>query len=260
MSDGLASNDPLLQQGAAQCLADLEPGPQSAGLLLPKIMDRIGEDDPQVRQSALEALEALVGKAGAGRILSGALENERTRPFAVAAAARLGPRAAQSLPALKAVLSDARPDLRKQAALAISAIGPGAAEATSALVDALDDQDAAVQRAAATALGSIGPAAKSAAAPLQALIAKDNAATDLAAACALASIAPGDARSAQLAMPVLIAGVDADRAVSRRAAAEALGKFGAAASSGLPALQYAAEDPDPGVRSAARDAIAQIGK
>ena len=103
-------------------------------------------------------------------------------------------------------------------------------------------------------------AAKSAAAPLQALIAKDNAATDLAAACALASIAPGDARSAQLALPVLIAGVDADRAESRRAAAEALGKFGAAAASGLPALRYAAEDPDPGVRSAARDAIAQVEK
>ena len=66
-------------------------------------------------------------------------------------------------PALADVLAgSARPEVRREAALALGSIGPAAATATPALSNALGDGEVSVVAGAAYALGRIGPEAKSA--------------------------------------------------------------------------------------------------
>ena len=76
---------------------------------------------------------------------------------------QLGPKAADTAPALIAALKSPDVTVRQSAALALGTIGPEVApEAVPPLTTALADPDASVQQAAADALGKMGPAAASA--------------------------------------------------------------------------------------------------
>ncbi len=70
--------------------------------------------------------------------------------------AQIGPAA---IPALKTALTDADPQVRRQAARALGQMGPDAEPAVQELTQALSDADAPVRQAAVLALGKIGPAA-----------------------------------------------------------------------------------------------------
>src|SRR5436190_12259921 len=72
---------------------------------------------------------------------------------------RLGPKAADAVPALTKALRDRDLNVRSSAADALASIGPAAAPAVPALMEALKDSDSDMRRAAAAALGAIGPAA-----------------------------------------------------------------------------------------------------
>jgi HEAT repeat protein len=74
----------------------------------------------------------------------------------------LGPKAADTAPALKAALKNPNAAVRQSAALALGKIGPDVAEVIPALTSALGDTDHGVRRTAADALGQMGPAAQSA--------------------------------------------------------------------------------------------------
>lgn len=75
---------------------------------------------------------------------------------AASSLAQIGPAA---IPALKTALTDADPEVRRQAARALGQMGPEAEPAVPELTQALSDKEATVRLAAAQALGRIGPAA-----------------------------------------------------------------------------------------------------
>jgi CubicO group peptidase (beta-lactamase class C family) len=75
------------------------------------------------------------------------------------ALARLGPRAAPALPALKRLLAQAEPDVRWAALGTIAAIGPAASVAAADVEPLLRDESAAIRLAAADAVRRIRPPA-----------------------------------------------------------------------------------------------------
>jgi HEAT repeat protein len=186
------------------------------------------------------------------------------------------------IPALIRALEDEDPDMRVAAANALGEIGPEAMEAVPALVwAALEDEDRDVRSVAVWALGGIEPEvaisvlsrvledgdpdqvrtsailglrqSKGEAVPalIRALEDKDPD-MRIAAVEVLGWIGPEVAE----AVPVLIRVLedDADPRV-RESAAYELGYMGSEA---VPALTRALEDEDPGVRSAAAEALEQI--
>jgi HEAT repeat protein len=78
------------------------------------------------------------------------------------------------------------------------------------------------------------------------------------AAWSLSQIAPGDPGVAKTVIPQLVKDLQSNRGGGRREAAQALEKFGAAAEEAVSSLKYAADDPDPAVRSAAKKALQAI--
>jgi HEAT repeat protein len=95
------------------------------------------------------------------------LRTSSARDYTLLQLAKLGPRAAEAVPALIPLLSDRRPLDRYLAAEALGAIGPEAAPARPALAAALQDEEGVVRESAAWALETIGvpPATKAATAP-----------------------------------------------------------------------------------------------
>jgi len=76
---------------------------------------------------------------------------------------QLGPKAAETAPALIAALKSEDLVVRQNAAAALGHLGPDAAQAAvPALTEALGDPEESVRRFAADALGNLGPAAASA--------------------------------------------------------------------------------------------------
>jgi HEAT repeat protein len=85
----------------------------------------------------------------------------------------LGPKAAETAPALIAALKSENVGVRQNAAAALGHIGPDAAAvAVPALAEALDDPESSVQNAAAFSLGQYGPAASAAIPALEKMIAR----------------------------------------------------------------------------------------
>jgi HEAT repeat protein len=82
---------------------------------------------------------------------------------------QLGPKAAETAPALKAALKSPHAAVRSNAAMALARIGPAAENAVADLTAALADSEYNVRKAAADALGEIGPAAAAAIPALEAL-------------------------------------------------------------------------------------------
>ncbi|MCA9267735.1 MAG: HEAT repeat domain-containing protein, partial [Planctomycetales bacterium] len=257
LAAGMTSDDATVRQMASLCLSSLKLGPAQATQLLPQIMKVFGSDDPQRQLSAVDALEGLLAGADPSPLLATLLQAEATRPLGAAAAARIGAPAKGATAALAEALTDARPAVRRDTAVALASIGPDAAAAVDALQNTLaSDEDSDVQSAAAYALGRIGPAAQSAA---QALTdALGDSSTAAIAAWALANVAPSEAAVAQAAVPQLIKNLELNHATEREQAAHALALFGARAADARDALQYASEDPDRNVRAAATAALKAI--
>lgn len=93
----------------------------------------------------------------------------KTQNEAAAWVRQLGPKAAETVPALITALKSPEMSVRQNAAVALSQVGPDAAQAIPALTDALSDPEEPVRRSAADTLGSLGPAAASAIPALEAL-------------------------------------------------------------------------------------------
>jgi HEAT repeat protein len=193
------------------------------------------------------------------------------------------------LPALIAGLTDSDVEARRAAAEAIESLGKDAAPAAAALTQALDDSDLFVRWIAARTLGKLGAKTASGAIPALAQLLDDpdldvrvQAATvlgrfgDAAAATVpslLAAVSPdGDATLVATAIKSLVSiGKQKDEVMSalvrafsardariRRAAAEALGKFGPAARGHVDALRAHLDDPDLDVRKAMGDALLSV--
>jgi HEAT repeat protein len=158
------------------------------------------DPDPDTRRGAAFALSRIGRDAGpAVPALAEALKDEspRVRFEAAFALYKIGPGARDAVPALCAALKDEEPLVRMDAALALSEVGPDACDAIPALIEAIKDPDnrrravtfpQTIRGEAIIAVGRIGP----------------------------------DARDA---LPVLREALDDEDWITRRAAAEALGKI-----------------------------------
>ena len=186
--------------------------------------------------------------------LRGAPMTEQQR--AVAALGRIGAPAAEAL--IKLLGKDNPNSHRSRAATALAAIGPDAAPAADALIAALNeprkgDYHLHVRSNAARALGYIGARSDKVVAILTEMLRDRH--VRRGAAEALHLLAPSvNRRHMGLSVKALSRG----DWWSRRDAAVALGRMGAAASSAAPALGALAFDHDSAVRAAAAEALRKI--
>jgi HEAT repeat protein len=227
----------------------LEKGEQIA------IAYRPGQDDiDAIRREPLKALR------NAGWSFRHAVEDQLRLETAREGVARIfgkiGPAAADAVPALMNALADKNWRMRLAAARSLGQIGAKAEAALPVLVKALVDQGEPVRKAAAEALKRIDAnwASNSLAqSSIEALVErlKRTGEEGKVTLDAFAVIGPAS-------VPVLVAALVADDRVLREAAATALGRMGPGAQAAIPALVKAAQDSHGWVREAAAQALQKI--
>jgi len=314
VSEALSSNEPSARVSAALTLAQLGPvAKETEGALMQMLAK---ETDASVRAAALTALvkvsadprkavpllvaavkddsepirHAAINAIGGSRALrrpavlplAALLQdgNIAVRQRAAHALGRLGPDAAEALPAL---LSAARAaDGDPVFAEALAQIGPAAlpalltalkesdaensawilrtlrgfgAPAVPVLVEALQQPNPATRASAAAALGAMGRDASAAIRPLFSLATTGDAATQAAVLRALTALR---AEPAQL-KPTLREAMKSPAPELRKAAAAGLASLGETASIGVDGLLEMLGAPEPASRSAAVQALGQMG-
>lgn len=256
----IASDAPRFRKAAVSGLSDLA--------------DRLDEADRKALAVEFAELlddtdEAVGMSAGAGLVRLGGLAVDHLRQRlaepphrrqALGVLGAIGPAAKAAVPDLVAALADADEACSTEAAVALAAIGPDAAVAVPGLQKQLADGVPAGSRyTAAYALGRIGPAAKAALPRLLELSKSDDEIMATVAAWAALKIEPADAALIETAIPLLRRAIRGDRDMVRLEAAVALGDIGKAAATAIPILELVSEeDPLPGVRAAAAEAIRKI--
>lgn len=192
----LTSEDKETRRRAAYAIGQI--GRAAAKEAGPKLVALLDDQEPEVVWYAADALGRM-GEAARGAVkpLGAVLVDPSNREYpdirinAARALGRIGPAARETVPALQAAMQRGEPAYQVEAALALWKIS-GAAEAVPALAKSVQGADAAVAYSACRALAEIGR----------------------------------DARGAEPALVAALGNKDAD---VRRAAAQALGPFGAEA-------------------------------
>jgi HEAT repeat protein len=149
------------------------------------------------------------------------------------------------------ILRDENVETRFDAMVALNKVGAEARPVLPALIAALRDEDLRVRVLAARTMGRIGPEAKSAAAPLTELLGSPESVVRSSATTALKQIGSSS-------IPPLVKSLAGSTPRIRRAAALALGTFGAEARSATVELVKALTDESFAVRRAAAQALAAI--
>jgi HEAT repeat protein len=156
VAQSLADESPYVRWGAARVLSKIAP--QSAAKAVPALARALDDDNGDVRQTAVLALErygpAAKGAAAALARASGHKDASMRVP-AINALAAVGGDAKEITPFLVKALADTEADVREAAARALGKLGAIDAAATAALRKALSDPDVKVRQAASTAL--LGP-------------------------------------------------------------------------------------------------------
>jgi HEAT repeat protein len=254
----LSNEDPQVRSAAVRALVDFEG---HADIVGPALLALLKDADPTVVGNVLDAL-ASIGPKIVDRVAN-ALTNPDFRHYATRLLYRLGPKAAEAVPALVAALQEevANADdaaFRVEVQLALAAIGPEAAPAVVELTKSLSSDDSEIRGTACYALGKIGPDAAAAADELQ-RCQQDLAASErIPLLWALLKVRPGDEAIAKLAAPALIEALDHQDATVRAEAAGTLGGLGEYAQPALSRLKELCEDPDASVRDAAAQAVKQL--
>lgn len=184
------------------------------------------------------------------------------RPALIRAAAvvlgKIGPEAADAVPALLKQVNNEEAVIRREVLFALGKIGPTAKDAIPAALARVDDPDATVRYSAVYALGRIGPNA----APATERLLKELESEDYyyATCCAmsLVRIAPDNDKISPRVLPLLIGALKHDEPSVRAEAANTLGMLGPKAQQGLNALKNATYDQNSVVRQTVADAIAKI--
>jgi HEAT repeat protein len=226
-----------------------------------KVIELLGSDEPAIRESAAQVLEAF-GRQAAPAVekLIALLDDkdEMVRTQALETLRAIGPAARKAVPALAKRLSDMDAEVRAGAVRALRALGPHAAPAVPELIKALASDDLTLREGAVEALQAIGPASKDAVTELTKLLGAKvaNPAHHLPALRALAAIGP-DAKSAA---PALLQLLDDKDTELRLAVLDTLGSVGAATPEVVARLQLIAQrDSFSTIRAAAIRALGRIG-
>ena len=172
----------------------------------------------------------------------------------------LGPRARKAVPALRAALTDKRPQARICAAVALVHIDPSATDAIPVLMESLNHQDdeAFLVEGVPEALARLGPKAR-VAIPL--LIEQMKGSADTGVPKALVMIDP----NGEVCVPALIAALQNEDEDVARVAINCLGVLGPRARDAVPALtvavtrEYEAPSPAGNPQAAAAKALRRIG-
>jgi uncharacterized protein (TIGR02996 family) len=251
-----------LDEAAAQTLARLGYQPTDADL--PALLRVIEAQNTAMAFGAATLLARLGAAAVPGLTARLGAEPRQVRSCAARALADIGPPAAVALPALAALLTDPDEWVRQAAIAAVGKVG-APAEAARVLRPCFRDRQGGVRAAAVRLCRELGPASLPLLPEMLDLLATEEeysistelhrALGGLAAAApeAVAALrellrAPGPMRlqacfalaqsgpGAAAAVPELLALLDSDEEMARRAAAEALGRMGPAAAVAVPRL------------------------
>jgi HEAT repeat protein len=244
-----AVDDSARRAGAAAALASLDPPEVTA--LLPLVSDA----DPRVRVMAAQGLARVPRGPGGEDALAlrlheaiGGESDTAVRDALLRALGSVG--GAGSVPALRAIATDGATDPAERFA-AVRALGcTGAEAAMGPLVGLLADPAPEIQAAALQALGELGEAAASL--PVAARLSGTERDLRRTAAAALEKIATPEATARLIG-----ALADPDREI-RLAAVRTLGRI-ATPEAGAAVRRIAEEEPDPLVRAAAAEALADAG-
>jgi len=260
LKQGLDSDTPAFRKASISGLSDLaeftaEPARKE---LVGEFIGLLHDADVDVGTAAGAALVRLKGFAVDA--VRGTLADADSRLRGLEVLAAIGPDARAAVPELAALLSDADPLVRSEAAVALAAVGAEAAPAVPALAALLaDDAPAEVRYATAYALGRIGAAAKPAAPRLLELSQSADEIMATVATWATLKIDPEDGTLVEAAIPLLRKALRGQNEMARLEAAVALGDIGPRASSAIPILELVSEeDASRQVRAAAAEALSKV--
>jgi len=194
---------------------------QQAEHAFARLVKAAEEGDPRGWEAANQELQQL--GAAAMPVLIPALHSDKSlwREMAVTFLAQLGPEAAPAADDLAALLLDASPIIRVNAAAALSALEQPLPASIDALTELASHEDVHVRETAVSALGNAG-------------------------------------RSAETVLPVLAKCLADEEIRVRTSAAVAIGQFGQAAQEFVPKLRLLSGDEDPNVRNAVTTALELI--
>ncbi len=223
----------------------------------------LGDDDPLVRQTALESLaalgpESLTSISAIDKLLRHD-PSSQVRVTAAAALTELDPSGAQSVPLLAAMLRDPDSALRLCLVRALGDLGPKALAANDSLVAVIEqDEQYWIRSFAVQALSKVSPASKTVPILLEALKREQNRkATNVEGTIlqTLGQIGP----DAAPAVPVLVETYNSSTVEELRGSAMiALGGIGPRAHAALPTVLEAAKSTEFFVRGNAIEALTKI--
>ena len=260
IAEALTSEDANLRKVAAQALANFDVPHE---IVRPILLKTLQNADPEVVANAMDAFASL--GPDALKDIDDILAHPDARHFATLVIYRMGPKAAPAVPdlveALQA-LGDTEDDnlFRREAQMALAAIGPDAAAAVPVLIESLASDDREVRGSACYALGKIGPAAAEAVPALQTRLGELEDSGQVAVVWALLNIKPDDEDIATTAVPILVGALDDPDEVVRAEAASAVGRIGepAAKPEVIAELKKLLNDPAPPVQEAAAEALKEL--
>ncbi|MFO0825946.1 MAG: HEAT repeat domain-containing protein [Gemmataceae bacterium] len=178
----------------------------------------------------------------------------RVRAQAVIALVQLGSQAKDTLPALRNAMKDDAAQIAFWATVAVCRLDP-TAETVAAIASYLGDPNPVIREDAVVVLGSLGATAKPAVPKLTVLLNEAGHYAKLAAAVALWKI-----EQHPLALPAVVELLQSpDRRVREQAAVEIGGTFGPDARSATSAIVKRLFDPFAAVRSTSAEAIGRVG-
>ncbi len=153
LTKGLANNDPQIRTAAAKGLQKLQPPPEVLG---PVLLTVANDPDPNVSANIVSAIAGL-GETAVPRLIK-ALQRPKARPLVIRVLTKLGPKAADAVPALIAAAKDADPDFHEKVNFAFAAIGPAAAPAAEMLSNDVSSNDKRIRESASTRFAKSDPA------------------------------------------------------------------------------------------------------
>lgn len=248
----LADPDEAVRRQAVAALGAIRPG---TDVTLPAFVALMRDADPGVRVRAMQA----VAEAGSEAVpaLIKATEDKEAAYWACLVLRELGPAAKDAVPALTALLTDARVEIRREALLTLAAVGDAAESAIPQIVPLLADEG--VRVAAIYALASIGSVPEEALSALRENAESSDPLLSTVSTWALARLAPEDMELRRTATEKLVAAIQSDDPFVRVTAARGLASLPPAPDVTLPIIEKALANADPATVQHAADAIASLG-
>ncbi len=248
----LKDSDASVRRQVVLALLGIRAGPE---VMVPLVGRMLEESDPATRVLILQSIVEAGPKVVPGAIQ--ALNNDKTAYWACLVLRDLGPVGKEAIPALEKRLSDARPEVRREAALALAAMGSAAAPTVRSLTNSLKDEHTAV--AATYALARIGRISAEAEKQIRANMDSGDKMLSTVSLWAMALAYPKDRQLRVKATEQLIERLKDEDAYVRVAAARGLAALPPAPEITIPIWERSLKNADETTLHHALDALALLG-